>query len=396
MTSLLLFLLTWASAWGGTLSVEVLDVGQGDSILIVSPAGKTVLIDGGTGRRSVPGALERRGITSIDLVIATHAHADHIGGLDEVLEAVPVKAWMDSGVPHTTASYTKVVDLIEDKGVRYKAVRTGQVVRLDDGITLTVLGPEEPLLRGTRSDLNSNSVITRIDHGDVCFYMMGDAELETEHRVLEAGLGPCEVLKVAHHGSAYASSPAFLEAVQPKYAAISVGRKNRYGHPAEPTLKRLEKAGAVVLRTDLMGRVLFESNGKTVKAFVAREPETGLPKGVVRKVPPRAAPPPPTPPGLATAKPEAAPKVAGTMGLERAGQAKAKVAPATPSAGKFDLNAATKDQLMGIPGIGPSRADAILAYRASNGPFADVQSVTAVPGIGPATATKIAQYAEVP
>ena len=160
--TLLLFLYAWCAAVAGTLSVEVLDVGQGDSILLRTPEGRTVLIDGGTGRRNVVGLLERRGISSIDLMVNTHAHADHLGGLDEVLEAMPVEVYIDSGLPHTTESYAKVIRLVEAKGIRYKAVRGGQVFRFDDGITIRVLAPYDPLLRGTRSDLNSNSVITRL------------------------------------------------------------------------------------------------------------------------------------------------------------------------------------------------------------------------------------------
>ena len=196
--SLVYLFLAWAAAWAGTLQVEVLDIGQGDAILLTTPAGKHVLIDGGTGRRSMVRVLANRQIESLDLVINTHAHADHIGGLDEVIEAVEVKAYVDSGLPHTTETYKKVIDLVEAKEIKYKAVRTGQVFRLDDGITIEVLGPEEPLLTGTRSDLNSNSVITRIEHKKVCFLMMGDAEAETEHRVMKNGLEPCDVAIVSH------------------------------------------------------------------------------------------------------------------------------------------------------------------------------------------------------
>jgi competence protein ComEC len=386
-------------AWGGTLQVEILDVGQGDSILVTSPAGKIVLIDGGTGRRSVMRALNNRQISSIDLMVNTHAHADHIGGLDEVLEALPVKAYVDSGMPHTTETYKKVLDVVESKGVPYKAVRAGQVFRLDDGIKIEVLAPEDPLLTGTRSDLNSNSVIMRIQHKKVCFLLMGDAELETEHRVLEQGLEPCEVLKVAHHGSRYASSKKFLTAVQPEWAAISVGRNNRYKHPAPEAVRRLERAGATVLRTDLHGRILFESNGRKVEVFASRiSDDIVLPPGVTQKKPPRldkgGAPPSVarttrgdvrggTKPDLR--KPAKSPAKPAQAKGKRGGEDAEKHPAAALPAGKIDLNHATAEELTRVPGIGPAKAAAIISHRETKGPFQSVADVDAVPGIGPAT-----------
>jgi competence protein ComEC len=409
--SLLLFLLAWVSAQAGTLTVEVLDVGQGDSILLQTPAGKNILIDGGTGRRNVAGILDRRGITSVDLVINTHAHADHLGGLDEVLEAMPVSVYIDPGMPHTTESYAKVVALIEQKNIRYKAVRGGQVFRFDDNIVMTVLAPYDPLLRGTRSDLNSNSVITRVDHGDVCFLFMGDAELETEHLVLEHGLEQCDILKVAHHGSAYATSPKFLEVVQPKWAAISVGRNNRYKHPAPDTVRRIEKSGATVLRTDLNGRILFESDGKSVEVSVAIDNEEHpRPEGVghkpVRSMLPAAAgaeggPTPPTASERARAQAEARhehrepqAELSDREAFAASVRAQTPVPPpAAPTSGKWNINTATREQLVSISGIGPAKADAILRYRKEHGPFASLDAVDAVPGIGPALIKQLKQHA---
>lgn len=401
--SLYLFLLAWVSAWAGTLQVEVLDVGQGDSILVRTPEGKTVLIDGGTGRRNVPAMLQRRQISSVDLIINTHAHADHLGGLDEVLEAMPVRVYVDPGMPHTTETYKKVIQLVEDKGVQYKAVRGGQVFRFDDGITLTVLGPHDPLLAGTRSDLNSNSVITRLDHGEICFLLMGDAELETEHRVLEHGLGHCDVLKVAHHGSAYATSNPFLEAVQPEWAAISVGRNNRYKHPAPGTMKRLEKSGAKVLRTDLHGRILFESNGKKVKVSVSRTgPEVELPPGVAHKsvdrLPAAAAATPETPAERTGPAAGARPALTSLPTGPRRAAATDGTPPTpapSPTGGKVNLNTATQAELVRVPGIGPARAEAILRYRETHGPFATVEAADAVPGIGPAMLKQLVQHTTV-
>jgi competence ComEA-like helix-hairpin-helix protein len=307
-------------------------------------------------------------------------------------------------MPHTTEAYRKVIDLVEAKNIPYKAVRGGQVFRFDDGIKLTVLGPYDPLLRGTRSDLNSNSVIARLDHKGVCFLLMGDAELETEHQVLEHGIEPCEVLKVAHHGSAYASSKKFLEAAQPEWAAISVGRKNRYKHPAPATLRRLEQSGAKILRTDQLGRIMFESNGKRVRVAVSvNPPDVELPEGVVHTPLPRETNVPvatrtqelPARPVAPHAEARAA--LAEKTGAGHAHGRDALAAKVAPSAdGRVSINEATRDQLMAVPGIGPAKAEAILSYRQSTGPFASISEVDAVPGIGPATLEKLSKHLFVP
>lgn len=442
---MLLSLLAFGQALAGTMLVEVIDVGQGDGILITSPAGKTVLIDGGTGRKTnMVTELLGREIESVDLVIGTHNHADHIGGLDEVLAALPVSIYLDQGLPHTTATYEKVMDLVESRGIPYKVARHGQVFKLDDGIRLELLLPEEPLLQGTRSDLNSNSVVARLTHGDNCFLLTGDAELETEHRILEQEPEPCDVLKVAHHGSAYATSKRFLAAIQPRMAVVSVGANNRYKHPSPQTMDRVRAAGATVFRTDKSGTVRFVSDGKDIEVIVESWPRPKLPPGVTVApapfVPDGGAPPPPSataiaaappPPPMETAPPPApppppapvaappvAPELAGASPaaqrrlarkkrrrmrrLARLGGVPAPVAPPAPEApapapaaapkpapppasSKVDINQATVAQLVAVPGIGPAKATAIVHHRETSGPFTSMEQLDDVPGIGPAT-----------
>lgn len=279
--SLLLLALLWWSAWAGTLTVDMLDVGQGDSLLLTSPEGKRVLIDAGVEAQTTADQLGALGVTSLNLVLASHAHADHIGGMAEVLRRYPVSLFVDSGLPHTTTTYSRVMELVESKAIPYKAARPGVVFKLDDGIRLEVLHPADPLLRNTRSDLNANSVVLRVSHGDDCLLFMGDAERETEAALLHAGaLSACQVLKVAHHGSAYATTPEFLAAVQPKVALISVGAGNSYGHPAGDTVARLTKAGAAVYRTDQDGhvRLLSSGHGVTVQRQVPLAQAVGEPE----------------------------------------------------------------------------------------------------------------------
>lgn len=400
----LLLCLTWLLAGvarAGTLTVEILDVGQGDSILLRTPAGKTVLIDAGTGKRDVVPMLQARGVTGIDLVIATHNHADHIGGMDEVLSALPVRFYFDQGMPHETGTYDEVMKLVESKGIAYKPGRRGQTFNLDDGVKVELLGPEDPLMRNTRSDLNSNSIVTRVTHGSSCFLFVGDAEEETEHRLLKHGLEPCGVLKVAHHGSAYATTHAFLRAVQPKLAVISVGAGNRYGHPTDLTLDRLTKAGATVYRTDLSGRLLLESDGEQVRVGVERAPPSGLPAGA--RIAP--APAPSTPPIDGIAALDVKHRAPGHAAAPAPAAGEAPAAPATPGApgprpstaalgaaasaavGALlpSINSATMEQLLSVPGIGPKKAAAIIAWREEKGAFTSLEAVAQVPGIGPST-----------
>lgn len=261
MTLLLFLLALFQAAIAGTLTVDVLDVGQGDSILIRSPAGKAVLVDAGEAKANVVGQLRALGVTELALAVGTHPHADHIGGMSAVLLAIPTKLYVDNGLAHTTNTYNALMRAVETRSIPYKTARVGQTFNLDDGVRLTVLAPADPPIRGTRSDLNANSVILRLTHGDDCMLLTGDAELETEDALLARALQPCEVLKVAHHGSEFASSERFLKAVRPRIAVVSSGADNNYGHPGPRTLARIEAAGAKVYRTDQDGGLRLSSSG---------------------------------------------------------------------------------------------------------------------------------------
>ena len=295
-------------ASGGELVVRILDVGpvNGDSILISSPAGKTVLIDAGdtTKGKAVVEALKRHNVQQIDYLIATHPHPDHIGGAAEVFKAVKVLNVIDNGQepsippdlapqPKATptkktatkpaptratskqiASITKFYDDykagVSASGATYVRTQPGTKVDLGGGALLTILAPSEPLftkeqMKGGGNEPNANSIVARLDYGSFSMLLAGDAEDQTEHRMLTKDLDlEGQVLKVSHHGSKYASSSDFLNRVKPEIAIISCGAWNRYGHPAQAVLDRLRAVNPTVklYRTDLHGEITLTTRGK--------------------------------------------------------------------------------------------------------------------------------------
>lgn len=248
------------------LKIHMLDIGQGDSILIVTPEKKAVLVDAGLVKAGdkVIETLEKYGISQIDLMVATHPHADHIGGMPKVLKAIPVKAFLDSGQEHPTATYEKLLATVKEEVGKLTVARAGQNFELDSGIKIKILGPSKPLLEKVSGSIeNANSVIMMLSYGDFRMIFTGDSEDETEERLLEKNFDlKAQVLKVAHHGSQYASSDEFLEKVSPEVALISCGEDNNYGHPSPPTLEKFKKAKVKVYRTDLQGEITVISDGK--------------------------------------------------------------------------------------------------------------------------------------
>jgi competence protein ComEC len=263
---------------GDELQVHMLDVGQGDSILIVAPGGKTVLVDAGVpgSGKVVTNAMKRYNLKQIDLMVATHAHADHIGGADEVLRATKVVNVLDSQVPNATKNYEDFLKAIRERGAQYVGASPGQKFDLGGGAQLTVLAPIQPFftkdqLRSGANEPNANSVVTRLDYGDFSLLLTGDAEAETESRLMKAGANvKAKVLKVGHHGSRYASSEAFLRAGGFEAAVISDGEDNRYGHPSQDALDRFKALGIKIYRTDLQGEITITTRGQGYQIQTAR------------------------------------------------------------------------------------------------------------------------------
>ena len=236
----------------GAMAVHFIDVGQGDSILAES-GGHFLLIDAGENDQgdTVVSYLEEAGVESLDYVIGTHPHSDHIGGLDDVIRAFDVETVILPPVEHTTKTFEDVLDAIEEKDLSITLPVPGDSYGLG-GAAFTILAPQ----RDYGDDLNNWSVGLRLACGDGAFVACGDAEAQAEEDMAASGLAlSADVLKIGHHGSSTSTSDAFLKAVSPAFAVISCGEGNSYGHPHKETLEKLEAAGIQVLRTDLLGDI---------------------------------------------------------------------------------------------------------------------------------------------
>ena len=244
----------------GKLSVYFLDVGQGDSSLIIF-GDKTILIDAGEidmGDRVVSD-LKRLGVSRIDLLVATHPHSDHIGGMQNVLDAFPVGQVLDSGMPHGSTLYERFLEKIDRKNIPYTVAVEGETIELDPALRIMVLSPPE---KRFGDDLNTNSMVLRISYGTINLLFTGDIGGEAETALVKSGYAlNAQILKAGHHGSLHSSSPAFIARVRPEAAIISVGQDNPYGHPHQQTLDTLKNAGVTIYRTDRDGTILVRSNG---------------------------------------------------------------------------------------------------------------------------------------
>jgi competence protein ComEC len=262
------------------LRITAIDVGQADALLIQTPRGHTYLVDaGGRLERGAPGGgnaspaeaigerivvpfLVRHGIHHVDAILISHPHGDHVGGAGPVLRTLGADFFADSGQTYAGHAYRDALGTARTAHVPIVDPRGGNVWHTDDGVTLRFYGPTLPFLTGTKSDINSNSLVFRLEYGRFRMLFTGDAGSEAEARMLEAGDDlAADVLKVGHHGSAYSSTRAFIERVHPRAAVISVGRDNLFGHPARSTLETLERSGAAIFRTDEDGAIEIESDG---------------------------------------------------------------------------------------------------------------------------------------
>ena len=239
------------------LKVYFIDVGQADSILITSKD-ETMLIDAGNNEDGVDvvNFIKEKGITKLNYVIGTHPHEDHIGGLDDVINAFDIENVYLPDITTNTKTFEEVLNAIENKHLE---ITTPQI-----GDTFT-LGESNCEVKSTiidKSNLNLASLVVRLEFGKNSFLFMGDAENENEEQTTWE---QTTVLKVGHHGSNTSSSLKFLEQVKPQIAVIMVGEGNSYGHPNEETLEKLQGINAKIYRTDENGTITITSNGTECK-----------------------------------------------------------------------------------------------------------------------------------
>jgi competence protein ComEC len=262
----------------GELRMTVLDIGQGDAIVLELPGKRAILIDGGglfddrfdIGEQVVVPFLLSRWIGHLDVVVLSHPHPDHLNGLQAVLRHFPIGQVWDSGQRAAIPTYLWFEEVLRDKRIPHKILESGYQTSEFAPVQIAVLHPSSPMLygspRGHFSDVNSNSLVLTVRYGKVTFLLPGDIEQEAEQLLLEQGADlAAQVLKVPHHGGRTSSSELFLTRVHPRIAIVSAGYRNRFRHPHQETLDRYRTNGIHLYRTDLDGAVTVTSDGNTVK-----------------------------------------------------------------------------------------------------------------------------------
>jgi Predicted hydrolase (metallo-beta-lactamase superfamily) len=256
------------------LKMHVIDVGQGDSVLIQCGESNVLIDCGENGMgKTVLDYLRRAGVSHLDWIIGTHPHSDHIGGMDTVIKS------KDLSIDHvmmpqttkemtpTTMTYTEVLTAIKKKNLKITRPVSGTEYDLD-GVTMLVLSPAKS---AKYEDLNDYSIVLKFTYKNVSILTGGDASKNVEQQIISRDYDlSADIYKVSHHGGRDGNSQAFLDEINPKYAAISVGADNKYGHPKSEILKRLNKMNCEVYRTDLDGDIIFESDGKNISVIVAK------------------------------------------------------------------------------------------------------------------------------
>lgn len=245
------------------LMISYMDVGQGDAAYI-NVNGNDILIDAGprSNSKELLEQLKAKNIDDFEVVIATHPHEDHIGGMVDVFKEYKVKSFYSPKVTHTTKTYENLVKAVKDEGLKINELKGGMVIDLGNEANFEVFTPQN----SNYEELNDYSPIMKLNFDETSYLFTGDAEKIAENEALtkyKASLDS-DVIKLGHHGSSSSSSPAFIEAVSPKYGIISCAKDNKYGHPHRETLDIIKKYNIKTFRTDTDGEIILTSDGKNI------------------------------------------------------------------------------------------------------------------------------------
>jgi competence protein ComEC len=256
----------WSRSGSKSVVVQVLDVGQGDAILVQSPEGKMALIDAGPSRDGALKALRRAGVQRLDIVALSHHHSDHYGGMEEVIREMKPQYFLASHSGHTTKSYLKLLQTVESQ--RVTAIQpTSRARRIELGSVELTIFPQAP---EDKKEENNNSVCLRLRYGKFSVLFPGDGETPERRWWLQHEpelVRDCTILKLAHHGSRNGTDATWLKAVRPELAVASMGAGNDYGHPHPETVSLLRRSGIPFLRTDQLGTISIESDGRDWKVI---------------------------------------------------------------------------------------------------------------------------------
>lgn len=269
LSFIFLLLFTSFNPWSRTLSITFLSVGQGDSIFLRFPDGKMMLIDGGTsdaGKRVLVPYLRKQGVHRIDTVVLTHPHNDHVGGLVNVIENIPIGLVVDSGQEqYDQEYYPQFRELIREKRIPMQKAIRGECILAYSGATIRILHPPIGFPQTLQTEVNNNSIVLQVIYGRVTTLLAGDVEQEAESDLIRSGVQlTATILKVPHHGSATSLNPEFLTQVHPQIAVISVGSNNWFGLPAPETVKTLKQQKIQIYRTDRDGAIIIRTDGEKI------------------------------------------------------------------------------------------------------------------------------------
>lgn len=244
------------------LFIHFIDVGQGDSTLIVFPNNEVALIDAGTraGRKEVVNYIKDKNIKKIDYLIGTHPHEDHIGGLPEVIRNFEIGKVYLPNKTNNTAIFEELLNEIKNHNLKITEGTSGVSIIGNEDLEFMILAPSREY-----DSINDSSIVAKVVYKDFSTIIMGDAEKESEADIIKEGYNlKADILRVGHHGSSTSSTKEFLDKVQPTYSVISLGNDNSYGHPHRETIESLDNIDSIILRTDLLGTIVFETDGKKI------------------------------------------------------------------------------------------------------------------------------------